>query len=193
MYILTTGTDGYIVLWKAPHRVFSMDRENASQTESANDIKLGKWYWRSRTHQSSIKSTITIRTSPESLLTITGGDDNALGLTHTEFSSDGGGILSSTTRIPKAHASAITALAEIPSPDPQRIQFASSSNDQRLKLWSVVLRDKRALEVKKEVSIETAVADVSGMIVSGESDMRVVVSGVGMEAWKVTGPMTVVR
>jgi WD repeat-containing protein 6 len=188
MYILTAGTDGYLVLWKAPNQVFSIDHENASdETENADNDKLGKWHWRSRAHQSSIKSMITVQIAPESLLTITGGDDNALVLTHIEFSNDGGDISSSTTRIPKAHASAITALAEIPSPDPQQISFASSSNDQRLKLWSVVPRGKGVLEVKKDVSIGTAVADVSGMIVSTESDMRVVVAGVGMEAWKVNG------
>ncbi|KAI9767145.1 MAG: hypothetical protein M1840_005934 [Geoglossum simile] len=182
MHILTAGTDGYIVLWKAPLQVFLMGHDKARNTD---DVKLAKWHWRSRPHQSSTKSMITIQISPESLLIITGGDDNALVLTHIEFNIDGGNVSSTTTSITKAHASAITALTEIPSPNPQQILFASSSNDQRLKLWSVVLRGKEVLEVKKEVSIGTAVADVSGIIVSGESDMRVVVSGVGMQAWKV--------
>ena len=166
--------------------MFPIDHENApGGAGNTGDANLAKWHWRSRIHQSSIKSMIVIQIAPESLLTITGGDDNSLALTHTKFSNNGSDISSSTIRIPKAHASAITALAEIPSPYPQQILFASSSNDQRLKLWGVVLHDKEVVGVEKGVSVGTAVADVSGMVVSGESCMRVVVSGVGMEAWKV--------
>ncbi|KAI9773029.1 MAG: hypothetical protein M1839_002230 [Geoglossum umbratile] len=187
IYILTAGTDGYLVLWRAPHQVPPTGGgKTPERTGNTGNIKPTNWHWRSRAHQSSVKSMIVIQTTTESLLAITGGDDNAIVLTHIKFN-DESGISSSVTRIPKAHASAITALAKIPNTHPRQILFTSSSNDQRLKLWSVLLR-KEGFDVMEEGSVGTAVADVSGIVVGGRGGaVKIVVSGVGMEAWRVSG------
>jgi hypothetical protein len=79
---------------------------------------------------------------------ITGGDDNALGLTLMRTHTSGGDATSSrpitsfqTLLIPKAHAAAITAMRlctlSLSLSQEFRIRFLSTGNDQHVKLWSV--------------------------------------------------------
>ncbi|KAH0537930.1 hypothetical protein FGG08_005412 [Glutinoglossum americanum] len=187
-YILTAGTDGYVALWRT---TTLLNKRCLGEVDDNGGVGSVAWHWRSRVHQSAVKSMAVVQTSPRSILAITGGDDNSLALTHITFSHNNSvksSPSSTTTRIPKAHASAITGITQIAShtaDSRQRILFASSGNDQRLKLWSVGLHDKEGLEIVREGNVGTSVADVSGMV-AGRRDERgakVVVTGVGMEAW----------
>ncbi|KAH0560043.1 hypothetical protein GP486_003437 [Trichoglossum hirsutum] len=188
-YILTAGTDGYIALWRSPNL---LGEGMSDQTSGIDDVKWVNWQWRFRVHQSTVKSMVIIQVAPHSILAITGGDDNSLALTHIDLTNNNDGVpspKSSMTRIPKAHASAITAISHVPTTtDSPRILFATSSNDQRLKLWSVVPRSGEGLEIRREGSVETSVPDVSSMVVEKrEGFVRVVVCGVGMEGWTLRG------
>ena len=168
---------------------------------ASTDGHLAHWYPqdglrpnRRLVHQNSIKvmQTITLPLTSESQLhqlVVTGGDDNDLGLTLMRT------FISQTTIprfqslvIPKAHAAAITAICILPTIPSSRnnpsshsqeffLRFLSTSNDQRVKLWSVIVNlDKigapgseiggeamAALDVELLASTGTSVADVGAM------------------------------
>jgi len=136
----------------------------------------------------------------DSLLILTGGDDNALALIRVSLGShlQNGEVHCSVLLVPRAHASAVTAITLVdhsvvnrdPSP---HLRFATSSNDQRLKLWSAAVDlsepGVEGLEITKDSDAYTSVADVSSMdtLTDGSDKERVLVCGVGMELWRVTG------
>jgi len=101
----------------------------------------------------------------------------------------------STLLIPKAHASAVTALQLLDSrsegmSNSKKYRFVTSGNDQRLKTWLLTIDiDKPGVEgfaVSKVHNQATAVADVSSMdlVINEEAGMRgVVIAGIGLEVW----------
>lgn len=172
---------------------------------------------RFKIHQNCIKCLSTVQLSEYEVLLATAGDDGAVAFSRMslakkaakEVSSQAldsfsdsqqqtlhwSSVVTSTLQIPKAHASAVTALQLVDSrskgPDsPQQYRFVTSGNDQRLKTWLLTIDiDKPGVEgfaVSKERNEETAIADVSSidLVKDDETGKReVVVAGIGLEVW----------
>lgn len=117
--------------------------------------------WKQQVHQNSIQASILVKVPGFSSkwFLVTGGDDNALGL--TIFCPDAASSSRSisafrTLLIPNAHAAAVTGLTLI-SPLIKRgentiMNFVSVSNDQRVKIWCVTICDKEVC--KRDIEIE---------------------------------------
>lgn len=175
------------------------------------------WTARFKVHQNCIKCLSTVQLSDNEVLLATAGDDGAVAFSRMLLAEIAGkdlpsqsiadssvsqqgslhrsSVLTSTLLIPKAHASAVTALQLIDSkcerPDsPKQYRFVTSGNDQRLKTWLLTIdMDKPGVEgfaVSKERNEATAIADVSSMdlVKNDETGTRgVVIAGIGLEVW----------
>ncbi|KAI9755453.1 MAG: hypothetical protein M1815_004949 [Lichina confinis] len=148
-------------------------------------------------HQSSILCAKSIQIGAESLLFVSGGEDNAVGLAWIHRDEDVPGKISSATLlIPKAHACAVTSIAVVPSHpsiEPsangrRRHLMATSGPDQRLKVWSITLDpenpDMSNVDVTLEHEEHSSVADASAAdsYVEGSS-RKIAICGVGIETW----------
>lgn len=175
------------------------------------------WTTRFKIHQNCIKCLSTVQLSNDEVLLATAGDDGAVAfsrmslaeITGKEVPSQsaadasvdqqgtlrGSSAVISTLLIPKAHASAVTALeymgCESEGLDrPKQYRFVTSGNDQRLKTWlHAIDLEQPGVEgfaVSKERNVATAVADVSaiGTVESGGASARgIVLAGIGLEVW----------
>ena len=204
-YLFTASTDGHVAFWNLTEALrakaigTSDSRLRALATEASREPLAISWQHRARIHQSTVKCMAILRVDHGQAMVATGGDDNALALTRVSFGrTDRTPVAASTIVIPHAHASAITALAPMPSAASAHdklwsVRLATSSNDQRLKFWSVALDVNKdgvdGLDVRREANEPTAVADVSSMTVmaAGPGAVRVVVCGAGMEIWQTQG------
>jgi WD40 repeat protein len=146
--VLTASTDGHLALWPVPGERYWLP----TFCESPAREKRGLEPHRHRIHQNSIKVMFTVslpsKSGQKDQIVITGGDDNALGLTLMRTRTSGGDATPSrpitsfqTLLIPKAHAAAITAMClctlSFSLSQEFRIRFLSTGNDQHVKLWSV--------------------------------------------------------
>ena len=154
------------------------------------------WQARTRVHQSAVKCMEVVRIDEYSYLFLTGGDDNALAITRVTVQGDADGPQCSILLVPKAHASAITAITFVDSSPLDgdaslQLRFATSSNDQKIKLWSANIRRSEqgvdGLDITKDADAYTSVADVSSMAMFANSTNKrsVLVCGVGMDVWNV--------
>ena len=163
---LTTATDGHIVSWR----------------NDAQEARLS-WQERHKVHQSAIHVTATCRLNDKSLLVVTGGDDNAIGLTRLYPRLQ---AATKTLLIPRAHAAAVTGLTLFPM-DESTHWLASAGVDQRVKLWHVDVDTKRpgieGVCVRRLENVFTTVADVSSLEICKLEDgaTGVLVCGVGMD------------
>lgn len=136
----------------------------------------------------------------DSFLILTGGDDNALAFTRVTLGRHlhDEGPHCSVLLVPKAHASAITAITLVDTSVvsrriAQELRFATSSNDQRLKLWCACVDLSKpgvdGLEITRDSDAYTSVADVSSMdtLTDGSNQKRILVCGVGMDLWNING------
>jgi WD repeat-containing protein 6 len=136
---------------------------------------------RHRIHQSSIKASLLLKVR-SILLMITGGDDNALGIT---VISSGAATFNEPTSncrsllIPKAHVAAVTGLVLLSrvtqDDNGELVTFGSVSNDQRVKIWRITIhaesnpdvsqKDPRMqhIEVAKVMECWTSVADAAAI------------------------------
>ncbi|KAI9832592.1 MAG: hypothetical protein M1826_001542 [Phylliscum demangeonii] len=142
-----------------------------------------------------------ITISDQSALIASGGDDNSISLTRIDAGDSGcRPLLNQVLRIPKAHACAVTAIALLPQDrtsidrartrnEPYKCRLATSSPEQRLKIWSVIIRaegkDSDAIDVRKEANLPTFVADASSMDLwpSTSGDAKLFLCGVGIDIW----------
>ncbi len=174
---------------------------------------------RFKIHQNCIKCLSTVQLSDNEVLLATAGDDGAVAFSRISSAKTTGKELlspqtadslidlqetlhkssaaTSTLLLPKAHASAVTALQLLDSnpksegPDTlKQYRFVTSGNDQRLKTWLLTIDiDKPGVEgfaVSKVRNEATAIADVSSMdlVRNDEAGTRaVVVAGIGLEVW----------
>lgn len=194
--ICTASTDGHLAFWsvytKTDAAEISEDPINVNPLLSPNPTTITH-NKRIRIHQNSIKSILTLPLPQNSTLIITAGDDGALAFTHLHIPLDETAT-HSILRLPKAHASAITALAhlgELKAGNDRSHRFASVGNDQRLKTWAVhvefAAKGLEGLRVVKEKDMSTSVADASSLDVGVDEggERRLYVAGIGMERWRV--------
>lgn len=203
--LLTASTDGHIALWDLAegfrakgitnniHRALSYTKPRISSI-APTEIS---WQARTKIHQSSIKAMKTIPLSSSNTLLVTGGDDGALAFTRINFFKDNpvDPPLRSVLLIPKAHASAINAIAYlshekiIASDGPKEYRFATTSNDQKIKVWQLSADlDKPGVEgfqVVKKKNVCSSIADVSCLerFDTDKGEPRLIVAGIGMETW----------
>jgi WD40 repeat protein len=172
--------------------------------------------WKQKVHQNSIQASLLVKLPGYSStwLVVTGGDDNALGLTvfcPDSVTSRRSISAFATLLVPKAHAAAITGLTWTSrwksSGGGTIFNFASVSNDGRVKIWRVTVHeqdiyqedlDMHGIQVEKNAECWTNVADAAAIEVldrsndhndhlidspeAGEQELLVV--GVGMEMLK---------
>ena len=186
--LITGSTDGHVANWSLPETLdslFSISAQKVTRTQKYQaPLAPLEMTWRSRhcIHQSSIKAMTPVIESDKELLIITGGDDNALSISRLSFPlSESQDTSFFSTSLPRAHASAITAIAILcqqrhnqdntivtDAPISQReLVIATSGNDQQLKLWSVNAslpgQATNGIEVSLLQDTYTAVADVSSI------------------------------
>ncbi|KAG9249082.1 WD repeat protein-like protein [Calycina marina] len=171
--IMTAATDGRLVLWHV--------RISEVHTLSETMLQISSH----KVHQSTVKCLDLINISQDSFVVVTGGDDNALGI--TTYNSFNFISQPETILVRSAHAAAITGLC-ITSYSKDILCIVSSSNDQRVKEWEFNVATS---QVKKVGDLFTSIADVGDVAVvrdSGEGNgvVKVVVVGNGMEVFTVS-------
>ncbi|PPJ52596.1 hypothetical protein CBER1_11039 [Cercospora berteroae] len=170
--LFTASTDGHLVQW---------DRDDSEHRDMT-------WQTRHKVHQSAVLSLIPVDLSSsagDNFLLISGGDDNALGLTRVTFNSQSSTPTMTTLLVPHAHAAAITALTIVRVVE-DKIWLLSASIDQRIKLWKVNIKDGLGvdgIDITLVKNVQSAVADTSSMELVGQN--RVLICGVGMDMWKI--------
>lgn len=207
--ILTTATDGVMAIWQCS--TLPLDQPNHTLLQAH------------RIHQSSIKSLAHQDLSPLPYhLVATGGDDNALAVTvfHNQFSSSQS---CTSTVLAAAHAAAITGISfqalphsseglstsaahAVTGPSPTqtiKMQLLSSSNDQRVKLWNIIIKvdissstspedqsppTSIRIAIHETANLPTSIADVSAVEMLSPShpscSAAALVLGNGMEVFR---------
>ncbi|KAF7939234.1 uncharacterized protein EAE97_007314 [Botrytis byssoidea] len=158
---LTAATDGSLCIWSAPldlsHQLRTPAEIPTSPPQTSEPILISH----TKIHQNAIK-TLAFKyvsmsnTTPPHLVAITGGDDNAIGVTLYPISSSVPNTNPNTFQkpitilLPNAHAAAVTGLVFISRPHLRSVDttdsadkkkeetyIVSSSTDQRVKTWRV--------------------------------------------------------
>ncbi|KAK7743608.1 WD repeat-containing protein 6 [Cytospora paraplurivora] len=193
-HVLTAATDGHIAVWKVRRTITTTSAASPGTARYAL-VEV------SRLHQSSIKA-LDLRPvrSPRhvdqqeqsSLAVVTGGDDNAIGHVHLEWT--GEHFRAATRSLANgAHAAAITGLCitGIDADDSEgvddgsyRVEVCTSSTDQRVKTWRLAVGRDGVGKTTLLANRYSAIADC-GDLESLDEGGRVVVAGVGIEAWMV--------
>ncbi|GKT43105.1 regulator of V-ATPase in vacuolar membrane protein 1 [Colletotrichum spaethianum] len=160
--VVTAATDGCLAVWRSAGAEYVL-RHTA------------------RVHQSSVKALDVHSSSADKVVILTGGDDNALGITTLDLSADGGFAPVARAGVRKAHAAAINGLTVLrATEDNKEVVLATASNDQRVKMWKLTWRGG-VEEVTLVADEYSGVADAGDVEVIG--DGKVVVGGVGLEVW----------
>lgn len=173
--VMTAATDGHLAFWP-------VEQEQSALT----------WRMRQKIHQSALHALASVVLADGSRLVVTGGDDNAIGLTRIAFST-ARSVDVRTLLIPHAHAAAVTGLSLVRSSSPKADDFhlVSAGIDQRVKVWRITVDTSRAgiegVDVEKVSDCYTAVADVSGLeLCSVGNENGIVVCGVGIDVWRLS-------
>ncbi|KAI5304221.1 hypothetical protein KEM56_006726, partial [Ascosphaera pollenicola] len=193
VYLITASTDGHIALWSiesvlAPFATFD-DNNHLRKCQSADTAQesIITWQYRHRVHQSSIKaldmiSPQTTSTTTSPFVLVTGGDDNSLAVTSIALTPSDSENRFATSYISKGrsdHAAAINDVSILFPADyaSEKIgfQFASSGNDQQLKVFDVSLKmsDSDATQQMDATclrNVYTPVADVASVGCFYETD-----------------------
>lgn len=192
-HILTAATDGHLAIYTSTREAADADTPLPIVT---------------KLHQNTIKALDIRQVASDNngktleFLAVTGGDDNALGVTHIRISPnsipsssispsqshEAKATIQSKSIIRSAHAAGITGTA-IARFDEDGAIVVTGSNDQRVKLWRLIgwRGDERKNErgVIRAQLLEdrySAVADAGGLEVFG-GGKKVIVVGVGFEVW----------
>jgi WD40 repeat protein len=189
--LITASTDGHLTAWATP----KLTSTNSSRPEQLS------WLSRHQVHQNSILSLTSYTLGDDSILLLSTGDDNALGITRLQLPGHFPGSIPQlrTLLIPRAHAAAISGLAVLsqvrePNCVTEELTICTTSVDQRLKAWKISVdvaqQGVDGIEVKYLGSRFSAVADgagVEGVRLHDDEDddeaSGVLVYGVGMEVW----------
>jgi WD40 repeat protein len=174
VHVLTAFTDGHVAVWG---RTAKTGAAGAGEFNLALVVRL---------HQSSIKSLdLSAAEGPGRWLVATGGDDNALGFLDLAWDGDKGEyVVRGRYRVSDAHAAAVTGLSVVKA-EPGMTEVATASNDQRVKLWRAERSATRGMKVAMLDNRYSSVADAGDLELIAPG--KVMVGGVGMEVWDVTG------
>lgn len=217
-HILTASTDGHLALFVGTQPdlgiepVATDDASAVPLLEAARPIRPASEGISliTRIHQSGIKSLDMLRIDPSSTtattsyIIATGGDDNAIGITHLSFSpATGAYTVKGKYIVRSAHAAAVTGIG-IAQVEPDRegggdAIVVSTSNDQRVKKWRVVdWQGQGKTRILLESDEYSGVADCGDLEIvrddeeearrcgrDGDDGVQFLVGGVGMEVWRV--------
>jgi WD40 repeat protein len=169
VHVLTAFTDGHVAVWRTEGK--------SSEFGLMLVVKI---------HQSSTKS-LDVSPPDDDLVwrVVTGGDDNALGF--LDLSWDGDKRIYTVLgryRVKDAHAAAVTGLC-IVKQQPGLTEVATASNDQRVKLWRAERNGTAGIRVSMLDNRYSAVADAGDLELIAPG--KLMVGGVGMEVWNVSG------
>lgn len=201
LHFLTAATDGCLVVWRHDLPSLSSLSTSTSLPDALTQISSVK------VHQSSVKALDMTRSRDDRwIVIVTGGDDNAIAVTIYDMENLATRPKSFILR--SAHAAAVTAVSFIPARNTsflsgeEKFVFASSSNDQRVKQWEIILSSKErddggeeegegsekfSLAIKSMGDVFTSVADVGDLsVLRCEGRDKVMVVGNGMEVWDVS-------
>ena len=203
--LITAGTDGSIVFWPLDEVIqeFGVSIKGRLQYDTTlNTIdRISNLLWGTRhcVHQSSIKCMAVTYISVDAIVVVTGGDDNALAFTHVTNASQKPGIapICSTLLLPRAHSSTITGVQCLNPPhcsprdvSKHSIRYATISNDQRLKTWTLEMSldftGAWSISVKKGANVYSSIADASCLEVSSSmnaGEKAIHIGGIGTESW----------
>ncbi|KAI0882173.1 WD40 repeat-like protein [Annulohypoxylon maeteangense] len=193
-HILTAATDGYLAVYANTSQAIEADTDGSPLPIVT------------KLHQNTIKALDIRQVSSENdtslkFLLVTGGDDNALGVTYISVSPNSTSTsptkanmadvkIQSKSIIRSAHAAGITGAAIARLNEDSAI-VVTGSNDQRVKAWRLIGWDQDQKEKEKEKGrvraqlLEdrySAVADAGGLEVFDDGRKALVV-GVGFEVW----------
>ncbi|KAI5265617.1 WD40 repeat-like protein [Aureobasidium subglaciale] len=177
--LITAGTDGYIAFYPL---------ENDLSTR-ASEVSALKWTSRANVHQNTIHSMKLHWFNDKTCLLLTGGDDNAIAFSICAWNAAEKTPQVSTLIIPRAHTAAVTGVDILASSTQGLLTIATTSIDQRVKIWEVHYDSSVAgvdgLTVEREGNYSTAVADVSGLAALDATSL--IVCGVGLDVWSHKG------
>ncbi|TIA34858.1 WD40 repeat-like protein [Aureobasidium pullulans] len=177
--LITAGTDGHVAF-------FSLEADSTFATPEPSALS---WSSRSIIHQNTIHSMRLHWFDNRTCLLLTGGDDNAVAFSICAWHPAQCTPQVSTVIIPRAHAAAVTGVEILASSTANLLTVATTSIDQRLKLWEVQydssLPGLDGLSIKRRGNYSTAVADVSDLAALDSSSL--IVCGVGMDVWSYSG------
>lgn len=186
VHLLTAGTDGNLVVWKAPFHEYSP--ENGSSSEQLARLSVFK------VHQNSVKCLdIAFSNTTRDIFVATGGDDNALAI--TRYNADNLTSEPKSIILRSAHAAAVTGLAlalqdRTSEGSEAKLIITSSSNDQRVKGWRSIVPERGLHTIGKNGDVFTSIADVADATVlrnfSESGIAKTLVVGNGMEVYKIS-------
>lgn len=188
LYLLTTATDGNLTIWKTTVSRSTLE-EQQQATRQLSRLSTHKL------HQNSVKCLdLAISSIAKNIIVATGGDDNALGI--TVYKPENLELEPESIILRSAHAAAITGLCFMPrsrvsmETGEEELRITSSSNDQRVKEWSLKINQEGERRIKMVGDIFTSVADVGdvGAFHGGDNDghAKVLVVGNGMGVYSVS-------
>ncbi|KAH7320178.1 WD repeat protein [Stachybotrys elegans] len=169
--ILTASTDGHLAIW-------SKDGTSSGEYVVKHIVRM---------HQNSIKS-LELAPTRNGYRVITAGDDNSLG--HALIISTQGDArmpsyeLSYREIVRQAHAAAINGVLITRSRDGMTA-ITSVSNDQKVKVWQLADAPSGRIELLADACSGVADAGDVELIDYDETQVRVMVAGVGIEVWTV--------
>lgn len=187
VFLVTGATDGYIAVW--PVDWITPEESGRFSVNVTSDVQPLKWELHHAVHTSSIKTLEHEEILPGYQILLSGGDDNSLSVTLVKLDDDVRVV--GSVCVANAHASAITEVNILSrrTDTATTIEIASSGNDQRVKLWSVVvdLTQEQVISICLKADRYSPVADIAAMddmeIVdtAGTKKRVLVLGGVGME------------
>ncbi|RYP56163.1 hypothetical protein DL771_012108 [Monosporascus sp. 5C6A] len=175
--VLAAATDGHLAVYG---NVTSPSGQNGETEEGFRDVSVTKL------HQNSVKSLDMRKVESDgeaTYLVVTGGDDNALGVTHLRFNATEARYeFRGKSIVRSAHAAAITGIAILRMVNHDRDAIVvSTSNDQRVKTWKLAGWQSAGLRIVLLDDRYSSVADSGDLAVLDEN--RFAVAGAGMEVW----------
>jgi hypothetical protein len=204
--LITAATDGFFTLWDLttilePIYTISLSALTIKASLGSSPISPEEISCESRyqIHSNSIKAMELVPISENASVIIAGGDDNSISVSLLKTDSDGSTQMT-TVSIPDAHTAATSTLkllrretSSIAGSDTEitTITVASSSNDHRVKIWSIAVDptqdDAHSLRVNFLLDRYSAVADLSSLalIKTSENDGTLLVGGVGIEMFQI--------
>lgn len=203
--MVTGATDGRLAIWREDT---DGDRyHEPRKQETVQDLALTRCVG---LHQNSIKTVSLVQLSPTATIALTGGDDNAIGITIIRYGASETEHAINSILIPRAHAASVTSSALFLRPisagsnqnverrrETFELRAVTSGNDQRVKTWAIGVDlsapGVEGVDVRRVGSTPTAVADVSSIAVfpkmgqeregDENKERRLLICGVGLEVW----------